>query len=126
MSLSANRCPPRIKSGAGVAGTCASVLTHLRYDLPAASSVARGAWIMGRGVFSALVGATLALWALAPSALAQSPPAPNAKPEMKEGCPGLVADDGPRPIPAALRLAALASDQVRLTYVGHATFLIES
>ena len=85
---------------------------------------------MGRGVLSGVLVAALALIALAPAALAQSSPDPNAKPEnkpeMKEGCPGLVATDELRPIPAALRLAALASDQVRLTYVGHATFLIES
>ncbi len=52
--------------------------------------------------------------------------APSAKPEMMESCPGLVARDGPRIIPAALRLAALDSDQVRVTYAGHSTFLIES
>jgi L-ascorbate metabolism protein UlaG (beta-lactamase superfamily) len=45
---------------------------------------------------------------------------------MPESCPGLVASAEPRPIPAALRLAALGADQVRITYVGHATFLIES
>lgn len=44
---------------------------------------------------------------------------------MTRSCPGLVASQ-PRPIPAALRLAALGADQVRITYVGHATFLIES
>jgi len=48
------------------------------------------------------------------------------KPEMMESCPGLVARDGPRIIPAAFRLAALESDQVRVTYAGHSTFLIES
>jgi L-ascorbate metabolism protein UlaG (beta-lactamase superfamily) len=51
--------------------------------------------------------------------------APTAKPEMRENCPGLVAERA-RPVPAAFRLAALNSDQVRLTYVGHSTFLIES
>jgi len=59
-----------------------------------------------------------------------SPPAsaPDAlgKPQMRESCPGLVADDTPRIIPAAFRLSALALDQVRITYIGHATFLIES
>jgi L-ascorbate metabolism protein UlaG (beta-lactamase superfamily) len=49
--------------------------------------------------------------------------APAPKPEMTEGCPGLVAHR-PRAIP--FRLAALTSDQVRITYVGHSTFLIES
>src|SRR5262245_24129511 len=52
-------------------------------------------------------------------------PAPAQKPEMMENCPGLVAAPRPRVMPAALRLA-LASDQVRFTYVGHSTFLIES
>jgi L-ascorbate metabolism protein UlaG (beta-lactamase superfamily) len=48
------------------------------------------------------------------------------KPEMTESCPGLVAQNGPRAFPAAFRLAALAGDQVRITYVGHSTFLLES
>ena len=56
---------------------------------------------------------------------AQTPPAP-AKPEMTENCPGLVASDGPRFIPAAYRFAALNADQVRINYTGHSTFLIES
>src|SRR5215472_8286881 len=51
--------------------------------------------------------------------------APAAKPEMVENCPGLVASSPPRLIPAALRLA-LNSDQVRFTYIGHSSFLIES
>jgi L-ascorbate metabolism protein UlaG (beta-lactamase superfamily) len=58
-------------------------------------------------------------------ALAQTPGAPSpesrAKPEVTEGCSGPVAFNRPRLIPAALQ-----PDQVRLTYVGHATFLIES
>ncbi len=49
-----------------------------------------------------------------------------AKPEMRESCPGLVASGTPRVTPVALRLAALAADQVRITYAGHSTFLIES
>jgi L-ascorbate metabolism protein UlaG (beta-lactamase superfamily) len=52
--------------------------------------------------------------------------APAPKPEMTESCPGLVARKGPRVIPAAFKLAALAGDQVRITYVGHSTFLLES
>ena len=47
------------------------------------------------------------------------------KPEMMENCPGLVAAGSARTLPVAQRLA-LASDQVRFTYVGHSTFLIES
>jgi len=61
-------------------------------------------------------------------ALAQgaAPPPPADKPEMRANCPGLIAGQPPRAIPAAFKLAALASDQVRLTYIGHSTFLIES
>ncbi|HEY1982179.1 MAG TPA: MBL fold metallo-hydrolase [Xanthobacteraceae bacterium] len=51
---------------------------------------------------------------------------PTAKPEMTEACPGLVAAHTPRIILASFDLAALDTGQVRLTYVGHATFLIES
>jgi L-ascorbate metabolism protein UlaG (beta-lactamase superfamily) len=46
---------------------------------------------------------------------------PDAKPEMMENCPGLVARAAPRVIPATLK-----SDEVRINYVGHSTFLIES
>jgi L-ascorbate metabolism protein UlaG (beta-lactamase superfamily) len=44
---------------------------------------------------------------------------------MRENCPGLVASGRPRAVPASLRLAAKA-DEVRITYAGHSTFLIES
>jgi L-ascorbate metabolism protein UlaG (beta-lactamase superfamily) len=84
---------------------------------------------MGRGFVLAriLVAAAAALVGASLPAAAQSaaPAVPQAKPEMTESCPGLVAAR-PRPTPAALRLAALAADQVRLTYAGHSTFLIES
>jgi L-ascorbate metabolism protein UlaG (beta-lactamase superfamily) len=46
--------------------------------------------------------------------------------ETMENCPGLVASPEFRVMPAALRLAALSSDQVRITYIGHSTFLLES
>jgi L-ascorbate metabolism protein UlaG (beta-lactamase superfamily) len=85
-----------------------------------------------------LVVAVLALWALSVAALAQTPeapaqapaqPAPEApvpKPEMRGNCPGLVATDRPRITPAAFKLAELKSDEVRLTFLGHSTFVIES
>jgi len=66
--------------------------------------------------------ASIALVAIAPVA-AQSPPA--GKPEMRENCPGLVASTAPRVMPAAFRLA-LNPDQVRISYSGHSTFLVES
>ncbi len=75
-------------------------------------------------VAAAAIVAGLTLKAGAQSAAPPVPP-PQAKPEMNESCPGLVASR-PRPTPAMLRLAALAADQVRLTYAGHSTFLIES
>ena len=73
-----------------------------------------------------LIASVFACWVIPAIAVAQTPEAPAAKPEMSETCPGLVAADRPRIIPASFDLAALNSDQVRLTYVGHATFLIES
>ncbi len=51
---------------------------------------------------------------------------PAQKPEMSESCPGLIASDRSRAIPAAFKLAALSADQIRITYAGHSTFLIES
>ena len=82
----------------------------------------------GFGRFAGLIAVLVSLCALAAFgdlARAQTG-APTAKPEMKEACPGLVAARRPRIIPASFDLAALDADQVRLTYVGHATFLIES
>jgi L-ascorbate metabolism protein UlaG (beta-lactamase superfamily) len=70
--------------------------------------------------------AMLALWAAPSFAQTPSPQDAPPKPEMNTGCPGLVATDRPRVIPSAFKLAAPATDQVRITYVGHATFLIES
>jgi len=76
-------------------------------------------------LFAAAV--TVALVALsAPVAAASMVQAqPDAKPEANRTCAGLVAAR-PRPVPAAFELTALGADQVRITYVGHATFLIES
>jgi len=68
----------------------------------------------------------LAFTAVLSGAWAQTPGGPGSKPEMRESCPGMVAGDVPRVVPVAARFAALASDQVRITFIGHATFLIES
>jgi L-ascorbate metabolism protein UlaG (beta-lactamase superfamily) len=68
----------------------------------------------------------LAMVAPAGPAVAQGAAPPAAKPEMAANCPGLVAARPPFGLPAAFRLAALNADQVRITYVGHSTFLIES
>jgi L-ascorbate metabolism protein UlaG (beta-lactamase superfamily) len=62
-----------------------------------------------------------AVMMLAQPAGAQKAQAPASKPEMMENCPGLIASRAPRLIPAALK-----PDQVRITYSGHSTFLIES
>jgi L-ascorbate metabolism protein UlaG (beta-lactamase superfamily) len=69
-----------------------------------------------------------AAWVLAGigHAASQSAAPPPAKPEMTESCPGLIAARPPFVEPVALRFAALEHDQIRLTYVGHSTFLIES
>ncbi len=73
-----------------------------------------------------LIAMALACAAFPARAFAQPPEAPPDQPEMRENCPGLVAADRPLVTPAALKLAALNADQVRLTFIGHATFLIES
>lgn len=68
-------------------------------------------------------------WLLALAALLAFPSAEHAAAQTRssdERCPRLVAQDTPRIIPAAFRLAALEPGQVRLTYIGHSTFLIES
>src|ERR1043166_9803433 len=77
--------------------------------------------------FFATVSAAFVLGAVAyvTPAAAQAAPAPPTS-ELSDRCPGLVAGDRPRVIPAAFQLAALADGEVRLTYVGHSTFLIES
>ena len=74
-----------------------------------------------------LTAAAFALAAVHAQAQVVLPPggAPATKPEMMQSCPGLVAARPPL-IPAAFRLAALQADQLRITYVGHSTFLIES
>jgi L-ascorbate metabolism protein UlaG (beta-lactamase superfamily) len=66
-----------------------------------------------------------AVMALVAPATAQTVAPPAAKPEMRGNCPGLISAR-PAAIPAAFRLAALEADQVRITYIGHSTFLIES
>jgi L-ascorbate metabolism protein UlaG (beta-lactamase superfamily) len=63
----------------------------------------------------------LEAWSLVATAAAQTPPAPADKPDMAMNCPGLISQDRPRIIPVQLK-----HDQVRITYVGHSTFLIES
>jgi L-ascorbate metabolism protein UlaG (beta-lactamase superfamily) len=72
-----------------------------------------------------IAGAALAAGATAVQAQPAAP-APAQPPEMMENCPGLVAGAPPRLTSVAFQRAALESDQVRLTYVGHSTFLIES
>lgn len=71
--------------------------------------------------------ATRLLFALA--ALLALPSAEQATAQTRssdERCPRLVAQETPRIIPAAFRLTALEPDQVRITFIGHSTFLIES
>ncbi len=78
----------------------------------------------GRMVLAALAIAAMA--AAAPVRAQPAQPVTPAKPEMRENCPGLVANRPPRLLPAAFTPAALKFDEVRINYVGHSTFLIES
>src|SRR5690348_8590497 len=78
-------------------------------------------------LFIAIVGAAFVVGAAVcamPAAAQQNAPPPTS--ELSDRCPGLVAGDRPRVVPAAFQVAALADGEVRLTYVGHSTFLIES
>jgi L-ascorbate metabolism protein UlaG (beta-lactamase superfamily) len=75
----------------------------------------------------AAAGAVAALGLAAGSALAvERVQAKPSLPDTMENCPGLVAAPRFQVMPASLRLAALAADQVRITYIGHSTFLLES
>jgi L-ascorbate metabolism protein UlaG (beta-lactamase superfamily) len=78
------------------------------------------------GILLRILAASLGILAAANQASAQGAAPPAAKPEMTESCPGLVAMRPPFAVPAAFRLAALEPDQVRISYIGHSTFLIES
>lgn len=69
----------------------------------------------------AAVAAALALPAMLRAQPTPPQPGAQAKPEMMENCPGLIAGGVPRFIPASLK-----GDEVRINYVGHSTFLIES
>jgi L-ascorbate metabolism protein UlaG (beta-lactamase superfamily) len=62
-------------------------------------------------------------WNVAARAQANTPAVPEAGPRT-DSCPGLVASLRPPVVPAAAE--APGSDEVRITYVGHATFMIES
>lgn len=76
--------------------------------------------------FRRLFAALLATAIFAALAMAQTAPVPkSAAADGAQNCPGLVAQQ-PHAAPAAFNLVALNPDQVRLTYIGHATFLIES
>jgi L-ascorbate metabolism protein UlaG (beta-lactamase superfamily) len=81
---------------------------------------------MAGRVTSRIIVAALAAFAILPFEVrAQERPAQPPTSELSDRCPGLVAGAQPRVIAAALRLA-LNDGEVRLTYVGHSTFLIES
>ena len=78
------------------------------------------------GLLRPILAALVAAVALSFAPDAAPAQAPATKPEMVESCPGLIAERTPRVIPAALRLAALTPHQVRITYIGHSSFLLES
>jgi L-ascorbate metabolism protein UlaG (beta-lactamase superfamily) len=75
-------------------------------------------------LLAGILAAVFVTFALPAAALDRVQAAPS-KPEMMETCPGFVAANRPRVVPADFRVA-LNPDQVRITYVGHSSFLIES
>lgn len=68
-----------------------------------------------------LFGLTTAVLAQGAAPKPELPKPELSKPEMVANCPGLVASRSP-----LFKRVALAPDQVRITFIGHATFLIES
>jgi L-ascorbate metabolism protein UlaG (beta-lactamase superfamily) len=76
----------------------------------------------------ATMAAPVALILAAFGIIAAAQPAQQAAPKQyrARSCPGLIAAARPPVQPAAFGLAALNADQVRISYIGHATFLIES
>ncbi|MGE5536919.1 MAG: MBL fold metallo-hydrolase [Acidobacteriota bacterium] len=73
----------------------------------------------------------LSLFAFALAALGEASaqgaaPPVGVGPQTPESCPGLIASRTPMGAPVPLRLVALKPDEVRLSYIGHSTFLIES
>ena len=73
-------------------------------------------------IFSVASLVTLAASPAFAQGAAPAPPVPRA--ETSENCPGLIASRPPfRPL---VQRVALGRDEVRFTYVGHSTFLIES
>jgi L-ascorbate metabolism protein UlaG (beta-lactamase superfamily) len=79
-----------------------------------------------RGILLKTIMAFGALVGVASAAAAQGAAPTPPKPEMTESCPGLIATRSPLFQRASFRLAALNADQVRVTFIGHSTFLIES
>jgi L-ascorbate metabolism protein UlaG (beta-lactamase superfamily) len=68
-----------------------------------------------------------ALLSIQTLAFAQQSPPSDAKPEMRQpGCIGFISERSPLFRPVAFRTVALERDEVRINYVGHSTFLIES
>ena len=74
---------------------------------------------------TAAAGAAVAILTAHAAAQGSAPAVPPTS-ELADRCPGLVASKTPRLMPAGFSLAALQGDQVRITYAGHSTFLIES
>jgi L-ascorbate metabolism protein UlaG (beta-lactamase superfamily) len=79
---------------------------------------------LDRRLFAAVAALTILIGTRVAAQPAETP-APG-KPEMVENCPGLVAGQPPRAIPASFNLTSLGADEVRISYVGHSTFLLES
>jgi L-ascorbate metabolism protein UlaG (beta-lactamase superfamily) len=68
--------------------------------------------------------AAVVIGAMPAHAQGAAPSPPAAKAEIPDSCPGLVA--ARPPFRSLVRRVALDAGQVRLTYIGHSTFLIET
>ena len=91
-----------------------------------AQGLAKGAARLLRALTAVAVPTALMLTVFAADADAQPAQQPAPQADTERSCPALVAQARPPVLPAAFDLAALAADQARISYIGHATFLLES
>lgn len=90
------------------------------------SGFAKGSAFLLRKLATVAGPAALSLALCGGIAGAQPAQQPAPQSDAARSCPGLVANARPRVVPAAFDLAVLNADQVRISYIGHATFLLES
>jgi L-ascorbate metabolism protein UlaG (beta-lactamase superfamily) len=93
---------------------------------PGMNGFAKGSARLLHTLAAIAVPVVLMLAASDATAVAQTAQQPAPQADTERSCPALVAQAPPPVLPAAFDLAALSADQARISYIGHATFLLES